>query len=284
MKEEAPAKINLFLHVTGKRSDNYHLLESIFVFCDLCDEITVTESNNLSLEIDGEFAPTLIKAGNNDIKNNLVIKAANLLNKAANSNYTANIKLLKNIPIASGIGGGSADAAATLKLLNKFWQLNLPDDTLHNIALQLGADVPSCLLSKSCYVTDIGETIEALDTIPSLNMVLVNPLKPISTPEIFKMGFTKFEDIIGKDQILSGDLIGFLQTTCNQLQNNAILILPEIRQILGILEQQLGCLIARMSGSGATCFAIFENQDLANKAANNIKKQFSHWWVKKTAS
>lgn len=258
IKEFAPAKINLSLHITGKRADGYHTLNSIIAFADIGDEIILEPAKEFSFEVEGP------KELEND--NNLVVKAVHLMAEKYNRKPDFKITLMKNLPIASGIGGGSADAAATLRAIKKHWNVN---DDLTDIAIKLGADVPVCLMNKSHYVTGIGEKLEPV-TIPPMHILLVNPGKACSTAEVF----SKFPATYKPEQPAPKNID--LKKLENDLTAAACEIVPEIKDILKTLNDHSP--IARLSGSGATCFALFENAADAEKAAQKI--QNPNWWIK----
>ncbi|MDX1949418.1 MAG: 4-(cytidine 5'-diphospho)-2-C-methyl-D-erythritol kinase [Rickettsiales bacterium] len=273
------AKINLFLHILGKREDNYHLLESIFYFTNCYDEISFEPSNANELEVNGRFAFKLENLKNS----NLILKIYELLQKnfpqkLPNLKFT----LTKNLPVSAGIGGGSANAAGVLREVNKFFELNLDNNSLQKIGLEIGADVPACVFSKPCFVEGIGEKISEIKNFTELNILLINPLIEVATKDIFAMGFDKFSKPISiekTDFSNSNNLIKFLQNTKNDLENNAVKICPEINQIIGFLQGLEGVLIARMSGSGATCFVIFDNQENLFSAYKEVEKNFPSYWA-----
>jgi len=279
----ALAKINLYLHVVGRRADGYHELESLFVFTRNGDEITVRPSEKLTLQISGPFSTDLLSEGGAD-ENNLVLRAARALALAGDIKPGASLELVKNLPIASGIGGGSADAAATLLALNSFWGLNLSLVALSKIALTLGADVPACLHQTPLFVSGIGEIIEPVSLFDAFNIVLVNPGAKLSTPVVFdafhietdghflpKMGF----------QYQSGQKLGpwLKDHTSNSLQAPAVSLCPDIADALNLLETCDGAQLVRMSGSGATCFALFDDPADAEKARQSLESARPDWWV-----
>ncbi|WP_380054831.1 4-(cytidine 5'-diphospho)-2-C-methyl-D-erythritol kinase [Falsihalocynthiibacter sp. SS001] len=265
--EFAPAKINLALHLTGQREDGYHLLDSLVVFADVGDELAVATSDQLSLAIDGPE-----RAGLTSDADNLVLKAARYLNNARGAALT----LTKNLPVASGIGGGSADAAAALRLLSRHWGVPLPADVL-----ALGADVPVCLSSKPARMRGIGEVIEAVPHLPDMALLLVNPREPVSTPAIFKA--IKNKNNSPMDAVPKG--AGFdkfcvwLSLQRNDMQSAAITEAPVIELVLKAIENS-GATLARMSGSGATCFGLFQDITAAQEAANKLRAEYPEWWVK----
>lgn len=275
---KAPARVNLYLHVTGKRSDGYHLLDSLFAFAADGDVITVEPADGLSLTIIG--APDL-SAG----EDNIVVKAARKLAKALNVEPNARITLEKNLPVASGIGGGSTDAAATLKALQILWQKTLPDEKLQALALELGADVPSCLAGKAVQVSGIGEILTPAPKIPALPVVLVNPNKPVSTPAVFKTRKPVFSEPMpfASDCTDVDVFIAELKKRRNDLQEAARALEPAVADVLQALENQSFCLFSAMSGSGGTCFGLFRTSAQAAQAASDLKSGYPDWWVKQTA-
>ena len=275
---KAPAKVNLYLHVTGKRPDGYHLLDSLFAFAADGDVITVEPAAELSLEIVG--APDL-SAG----EDNIVVKAARKLAVALGVEPNVRIVLEKNLPIASGIGGGSTDAAATLKALQTLWGKTLPDEKLHALALELGADVPSCLAGKAVQVSGIGEILTPAPKIPALPVVLVNPNKPVSTPAVFKTR----KPVFSKPMPFANDcgdidvFIAELKKRHNDLQDAACALEPAVAEVLKSLEKQLLCLFSAMSGSGGTCFGLFRTAKDAAEARADLTANHPNWWVEQTA-
>ena len=272
----APAKINLFLHVGGKRPDGYHELESLVVFARAGDELGCKRADGLSLTIDGPFANAL-SAG----PDNLVLKAASALADSAGVREGARIELTKNLPVASGIGGGSADAAAALRGLNTLWKLHLAPEVLRTIAAQLGSDVPVCVGSKSAWMEGRGEKVTKLSGIPVVPMVLVNPGVAVPTGKVFaalkeRRGVGLPHPPAMKD---ADELVAYLKTTANDLEAPAREIAPVIGEVLDALAAQPGALLARMSGSGATCFALFERDELGTAAARALNARNPGWWI-----
>lgn len=280
----ANAKINLALHVTGQRNDGYHLLDTLVCFVDSGDRLKVsfapTGSKQVSLKITGPFAGGL---GNS--ADNLIIKAANamlaILQKANIACPPVNIHLEKNLPVASGIGGGSADAAAALLLLSEIWAPNRNID-LNKLALDLGADVPMCLDNEPKRAQGIGEMISPFALECALPIVLVNPGNGVSTPDIFGALQNKWNGPIETDNLGSLETIeqtvDFIAPLNNDLAAPAILLVPQIKHVLTAIKSRHGCLLSRMSGSGATCFGIFGNDQSAAVAVTNIKDKHPHWW------
>lgn len=264
----AHAKINLALHVTGLRADGYHLLDTLVSFTEYGDKITILRAasgqNAHSLEITGPFGNMLSAKSDN-----LVLKAAELYSEIVSANgeqyFPVHIQLEKNLPIASGIGGGSADAAATLLALKEIWQSRTEP---FSVAEKLGADVPMCLYSKPLHARGIGDHISLIPNMREMHMVLVNPLVEVSTQKIFNALKTKNNPAITEDNLIK---------MRNDLQTSAIELEPVIFDVLATLKDQ-NPIFARMSGSGATCFAVFENAQTATSVKEYIADQHPEWW------
>jgi 4-diphosphocytidyl-2-C-methyl-D-erythritol kinase len=263
----APAKVNLYLHVTAKREDGYHLLDSLAVFPAMGDNVRVEDAAELSLDISGPFGAVLQAE-----PDNLLLRAARLLAPGRG----AALHLEKNLPVASGIGGGSADAAAALRALNQLW--GLEDIALPPLALQLGADVPVCLASRPARMQGIGEILAPVPRLPEFGMVLVNPGVAVSTPAVFKArqgGFTPPANL--PEAWVSVDaMVADLLCCTNDLQTAAIGSQPVIGEVLDVLAALPGAKLTRMSGSGATCFALFATPAEAAAAAAAIAHP--GWW------
>ncbi len=267
----APAKVNLFLQVVGRNADDYHLLQSMVMFADYGDDITVEASDIFSLNINGRHF---------DDSNNSVIKAAHALSTALNIPPNIAITLNKNIPIGAGLGGGSSDAAATMKALLQFWDTSFERNELDTLLLSLGADVPSCYHATACYFEGIGERITPLTLSAPLHAVLINPEQSCSTQKIFKNYSSEFSDPVDLPTRFTTceEVIEFLQNQKNDLTAPAIRTLPIIKDILEILETHKP-LLSRMSGSGATCFAIFKSNEEATHCALTLRKTHPTFWV-----
>lgn len=267
----APAKINLTLHVTGKRPDGFHLLDSLVVFADVGDRIDVAHADHDDFRIAGPFAKDLPVD-----QPNLVKQAA----KALHSDKHAAISLTKNLPVASGIGGGSADAAATLRALSKLWGVSLP---MAGAVASLGADVPVCLRCENTRMSGIGEILQPVAGIPDLNTVLVNPMVPVATGAVFAglaggFGSPMPNNIPAFTD--ARDLSDWLALQRNDLQSPAINLAPVIGDVLSAISGFSDCLLARMSGSGATCFGIFQSAQGAQSAARKLADDCPNWWVR----
>ncbi len=268
--QTAHAKINLTLHVTGVRQDGYHLLDSMVMFTTVGDIISVQPANDLSLTIDGPFADGL-SAG----PDNLVLRAAQLFG----TDKGAAITLTKNLPVASGIGGGSADAAATLRALADLWDLPLPP---LKAQVDLGADVPVCMTTQLTRMRGIGDQLDQLGPIPMLDMILVNPGVGVSTAAVFEALDSKTNAPMAGDMpdpFEIDDWSNWIAQQRNDLEAPARQIAPEIDAVIAALSAQSGCQLARMSGSGATCFAIFTDADTRDDAVCQLQKDHPEWWV-----
>ena len=281
---KAKAKVNLFLHINQKIENNYHELESLVYFPDIYDVLRLAKNDTekeVRLHIVGKFADRLNEEGS---ESNLIVKAYRLLQKTYPDKVTSgvDIELEKNLPVASGIGGGSSDAAAALKMLNGMFGIGIKFDELKQLGLQLGADVPVCLNGRTTFMKGIGEQVQTLHDFPALHILLVNPLKPVSTAEIFGMGFEKYsKKFVELPEFATTDfLISFLETsTKNDLEKNAVTLLPEIRNIIDSIESQAGCRLSRMSGSGATCFGIFEDEPSLKNALLSLQAKYPDYWI-----
>ncbi|MGN6147359.1 MAG: 4-(cytidine 5'-diphospho)-2-C-methyl-D-erythritol kinase [Rhizomicrobium sp.] len=274
----APAKINLFLHVGDRRADGYHELESLVAFADVGDDLALENADKLSLTVDGPFGAQL--AGEGD---NLVLRAARGAAMLAGHDLPRRITLTKNLPVASGIGGGSADAAATLRAFLLEWQqeeFKLSDFV--ELAKTLGADVPVCFFGHSAWMYGIGDGIERVD-LPELHAVLVNPGVSVATRDVFanldvRSGVDKLhwpEGFANADAV-----IAFLKTVGNDLETPALALAPAIGDALAALRAVNDVRLARMSGSGATCFGLFSGAVTAQAAAAQIARDHPDWWVK----
>jgi len=285
--EFAAAKINLALHVTGKRDDGYHLLDSAVMFApDAGDVLEASFADKTSLTVSGPF-----RQGLETDAGNLVLKAfAALHNRYPNDVRPCSMNLHKALPVASGIGGGSADAAAALRAIVRLNGLAVDEPTLAELALQLGADVPVCIASNACRMRGIGEIIDDWPHAPSLHAVLVNPLIGVSTAGIFRhlglapgsqanSGIKGGFDDAGNTQAV----LDWLQTCRNDLEPPACHLEPVISDVLNAVGQLAGCRLSRMSGSGATCFGLFETPEGAAAGAAELALQHPKWWVAATA-
>jgi 4-diphosphocytidyl-2-C-methyl-D-erythritol kinase len=275
----APAKINLFLHAGEKRADGFHELLSLAVFTEAGDELRFDPCDDLTLEIAGPFS-----AGLSNGEDNLILRAARALSAETGIRRGAAIRLQKNLPVASGIGGGSSDAAAALRGLARLWNIDISEAELHSLAAGLGSDVPVCLSGRPAWMSGRGERLLDAPPLPGMWLVLVNPRVAVPTGAVFA-GLTarcgtklllpaSFGDLPG--------LIGFLASTGNDLEAPACEIAPVIREVLTSLKTAPGVLLSRMSGSGATCFAIFDRRTAARELVAHLRQR-TDWWVCETA-
>ena len=283
--EDARAKVNLTLRVVGRRVDGYHDLESVVAFADCADRLSLTPGSELHLKTTGPLAEAC-----GETSENLVLKAAQLLGKRVSNLKLGEFSLDKVLPVAAGIGGGSADAAAALRLLAQVNGLAVDDARLIEVAKLTGADVPVCLASHACVMTGVGETLLPL-ALPKLPCVMVNPRIPVSTQEVFKaLGLRNGELLVGVTDVIRAaawpedgasveDWVEALAASANDLEAPATRLQPVIGEVLSALNATNGAWLARMSGSGATCFAIYENTAEAQRASQKIQQDHPQWWV-----
>lgn len=267
----AHAKVNLYLHVVGKRADGYHLLDSLVVFADLHDEIVAEAADDLSLAIDGPFADAL--AGEAD---NLVLRAARELAAFHRIEPKAKLRLTKRIPVAAGIGGGSADAAATLDALSRLWSVEIPTA----LPTKLGADVPACLAGRPLFMSGIGEQLAPAPELPPTSILLVNPGVAVATKDVFRsrngpFSQTALFDVAPLD---ARRLARLLLQRRNDLTAAATIHAPAIREARERVGATDGCLLARMSGSGATVFGLYASAEEAERAGEAILRDRPTWW------
>ncbi|KAF0118576.1 MAG: 4-diphosphocytidyl-2-C-methyl-D-erythritol kinase [Rhodospirillaceae bacterium] len=283
IREFAPAKVNLYLHVVGWREDGYHLLDSLVVFAGVGDTVTLSPAAGVPLRLSGPFGPLLAE----DPSENIVLKTVRLLADAVGRTPDVAITLDKRLPVAAGLGGGSADAAAILRGLIRLWQVELSPERLVALALALGADVPVCLYGAPARVSGIGEEIEPAPGLPAAWLLLVNPLRPLATAAVFKARTEGAGSAASPLSVASPMTEAPEHTTafaqalasrCNDLQDPARSLLPEIGAVLEALEAVPGCLLARMSGSGATCFGLFADGTAARAAARALVADRPAWW------
>ncbi len=281
----APAKLNLYLHVTAQRADGYHEIDSLVVFTASGDTVSVqpgASGGGMRLISDGPFSADMGADGDN-----LVLRAARLLADHAalpRTRRDVKIHLTKRLPVAAGIGGGSSDAAATLRALTRLWDLDISEQQLAELGLSLGADVPMCLRREAVFVGGIGEQLDAAPALPPISLVLVNPRVAVATPVVFRAygesdsefsqpaRFNEAPDDVAR-------LADILRERRNDLSAPAIGAAPEIARVLTALKEQSGCLLARMSGSGATCFGLFADSESAEQARRSLQNTAPQWWV-----
>jgi 4-diphosphocytidyl-2-C-methyl-D-erythritol kinase len=285
LSEVGRAKVNLTLRVVGRRVDGYHDLESVVAFADCADRLTFAPGPELKLETTGPLAQACGAPSDN-----LVLKVAVLLAARVPGLKLGAFTLEKVLPVAAGIGGGSADAAAALRLLARHNNLSLDDERFAEVALEAGADVPVCLASRACDMTGVGEGLLPLN-LPELPSVLVNPSVPVATRDVFDaLGLRNGELLVGVTDVLESpawpedgasiaDWVEALSSVGNDLEAPAMRIQPMISDVLSALHASEGALLARMSGSGATCFAIYPDRGKAQAASDKIRRAHPDWWV-----
>lgn len=273
----APAKVNLTLHVTGKRDDGYHLIDSLVAFAPVGDMLSIMPSDAMWLKVDGPEAEGVPEG-----LDNFALRAGIL----AAASERVSIKLTKHLPAASGVGGGSSDAAAAYRAVHAY--RDLPQPTLESVGetyrrclLALGADVPMCLTPRPQRAQGIGEQLEFV-ALPPLPAVLVNPRVPVSTPDVFReltyQDNSPMPDLL-PDFHTPSDLIGWLAEQRNDLEAPAIRIAPVIAEVLSAISASDGCNLARMSGSGATCFGLYKTAEACNAAERDVRAQYPDWWI-----
>lgn len=276
LTETAPAKINLTLRVLGRRADGYHELESLVAFADLADRLMFEPGDALMLEVVGPFA-----AASGNVSDNLVLKAAKALRERVGGLKAGNFTLEKNIPVAAGVGGGSADAAAALRLLARANDIALDDARLADAARVVGADVPVCLSSKARIMRGAGEQLSPTIHLPKLPAVLVNPGVAVATRDVFaKLVIPHQGELLREPPFSFAGAVAFLRRHGNDLTDAAIACAPVIADVLEALPSLTGQLLARMSGSGATCFALFASEAEASAAAQSLQVRYANWWVR----
>jgi len=283
--ESARAKVNLTLRVVGRRVDGYHDLESVVAFADCADQLSLVPGAALELKTAGPLADACGEVGDN-----LVLKAARLLAERVAGLKTGVFSLHKALPVAAGIGGGSADAAAALRLLARANDLAISDARIAEVARLTGADVPVCVPSQPCVMTGVGESLLPL-SLPKLPCVLVNPRVAVATKDVFgALGLRSGELLVGFADVIQAmvwpeagasleEWVEAFAASSNDLEAPAMRIQPVIGEVISALNATNGAWLARMSGSGATCFAIYENTAEAGRAAENIRRDHPQWWV-----
>ena len=284
----ARAKVNLTLRVTGKRPNGYHELQSLVCFPDVGDSLEIAAAEGLSFELAGPFAEALESNGESNgapkgepDEENLVLRAAAALRQAAGVEQGAALRLTKNLPVAAGVGGGSADAAAALKGLVSLWQLDDEALNLPALALSLGADVPVCLLGTPTLVAGIGESLTALPPLPELWILLVNPRQSLSTAAVFGAHWEDYSEPEDWGELPTEPeaFLARLAASGNDLEAAACRLLPAVDEVLSRLWALPACRLARMSGSGATCFGLFAEAGEAKAAATELSARMPQWWV-----
>ncbi len=276
----APAKINLYLHITGMRDDGFHLLDSLIAFTKFGDEITVEPSDEITITSHGPYA-----SGMPIGEENLMMRIARKLQKFASTDTGAAIHVEKNIPVSAGVGGGSADAIAVMRGLIELWGLKISDDQIYQLTLELGTDLPVCYFGKSAFVNGIGENIHPASPLPDCGILLINPNVTLSTPVVFenrKGGYSPEDSFIDKKINSPEKLAQLLDERCNDLTPAAKQLVPIIGEVLNILKRSPECLAYKMSGSGATCWGLFKNLADAERAALALNQERPDWWIMPT--
>ena len=277
----APAKINLFLHLVGRRSDGYHLLESLVAFTDFGDQLSITPAQETALRVTGPFGTPALQ------ENNSVLAALEILQKALKVRDSFTITLEKNLPVAAGIGGGSSDAAAMMHLLNAYYETPLDDCDLEELGLKIGADVPVCLRGQTHWMGGIGEQLFEAPWLGSAHILLLNNRNPLGTSAVFKAyealkaPFSpELPTMPHPSDYWSGQEDLFLESVGrNDLTQAAITLDPSLEALLQGIEAQEGCVFSRMSGSGGTCFGVFSTQASLKAAETNLTRRFPDHWV-----
>jgi 4-diphosphocytidyl-2-C-methyl-D-erythritol kinase len=274
----APAKLNLYLHVTGKRADGYHLLDSLVTFTDVYDTLTLTPAPALAFTADGPFAGGF---GNEDPATNLVVRAALALAEAIGNTVQVAFHLTKNLPVASGIGGGSADAAACLRGLARLWGIEPASPVVLDVAAKLGSDIPVCVVGQSTFFGGIGTELAPAPKLPEAGLLLVNPGIGLSTPSVYRARQGAFTPAKRFDTVPANVdmLVGLLAERRNDLTDAAVSLVPQIDAVVRAIGALVGCKLARMSGSGASCFGIFEDVAAARRAGDALKRAHPGWWI-----
>ena len=275
----SPIKLNLFLEVINKTSDGYHQLESLMIFCKFGDFIKIKKSNKFLFSVEGPFSENL------STRQNIIIDTVSLLENFFGMKFNIEIVLKKNLPISSGMGGVSSNAATVFHCLKNLYNLKIKKKDLDELLFSLGADVPFCYYRKSAMVKGKGEKIFFLNKkIRELPVVLVNPLIEISTKQIFEnLNLNKgFKDKFDYNDIDKANFFNYLEEKKNDLQPFAEKICPKIREISDFLKVKTNAKFSRMTGSGATCFSIYENKDDAINAERILRSEFKQIWIKRT--
>lgn len=277
---DAPAKVNLYLRIVGRRGDGYHLLDTLVAFAGLADRIAAEAADDLSLAIDGPFAPPLDGGALDD---NLVMRAARALAERLGIAPRARLRLTKNIPVGAGLGGGSADAAAALQALAALWQATPSERDLSDLAIGLGADVPMCLAGRPACVSGIGEQIGPALRLPACGLLLVHPGVPLPTAAVFRAAdargpWPQALPVVRAPDTVAG-LAAALAVRGNDLADAAISLMPEIGAILATMRATPGCRYAAMSGSGAACFALYDDVMTAEAAQAAVTRARPLWWT-----
>lgn len=281
-REHAAAKLNLFLHVGSPSADGYHALASLVVFAAIGDHLQLAPSDSFELARRGPYATDLPERSDEDLTARAIAGLAAICGRAPEFTIT----LEKNIPVAAGLGGGSADAAAAIRLVCREWDVDPDDARVLALAEGLGADVPMCLHSRPAWIAGAGEQVTPVSNCADLDLLLVNPRVPLSTAQVFAAyapaDLAMDADPASADVATIASALTFLAGQRNNLTDPAQRLCPVISDVLHGLEQSPGCQLARMSGSGPTCFAIFDNADACGAAARDLAAGHPGWWIRST--
>lgn len=283
----APAKINLYLHITGRRDDGYHLLDSLVAFADIGDGIRIDPAAEMSFSTHGLFANIFHAAQRaaGPESENLAVRAVHALASAAGRDPLLHLSLTKNLPAGAGLGGGSSDAATVLWALIHAWKISAQAPFLNDLARTLGADVPVCLAARASVMRGAGECLSPAPALPEMPVVLAWPGKTCATPAVYK-AYAESAPIFRAQETLPesfdspADLIAFLKTCANDLAASAIRIVPETEVALAALRASPGCALAQVCGSGSASFGLFEDEASAFAAAEEITRAQPSWWVR----
>ncbi|MBI1272964.1 MAG: 4-(cytidine 5'-diphospho)-2-C-methyl-D-erythritol kinase [Alphaproteobacteria bacterium] len=278
IEEFAPAKLNLYLHVTGRGADGYHLLDSLVAFADVGDTVTVAAAEKFSLSVTGVMAGAL--AGT-DITRNTVAKVVHGLAAKLGRPPHVSVSLEKNLPVASGIGGGSADAAAALRGLARLWKLAEDDPLLFETGSTAGKDIPVCIASVTQYFGGGGEQLGPEVALPPCHIVLANPGVQVATADVFRARTGSFSPAARLENTPrdAADLAAMLAARRNDLTEAALHVAPAVGDVLAALTATRNCLLARMLGSGATCFGLYTDRMAADAAAAQLRRKQPLWWI-----
>ena len=279
IEQAAPAKLNLYLKVVGRRADGYHLLDSLAGFASIGDRVRVSAAAQPAFRVQGPFSADVPAGGG--AGDNLVVKAVRMLADAVGRPPDIAVDLTKSLPVAAGLGGGSADAAATLRALAALWEIGEDDPRLVEVAARLGADVPVCLMSRTGRMRGVGEEVTPVRSLAGLPVLLVNPGVPVSTPDVFRAFAGAFSEPLTAFDLPEDEkaLADWLGSQGNDLEAPAIGLAPVIGDVVTAIGGQAGCRLARMSGSGATCFGLFATQEECEAAAARIGEAHPGWWA-----
>jgi 4-diphosphocytidyl-2-C-methyl-D-erythritol kinase len=279
IREQARAKVNLTLHILGKRPDGYHELDSLVVFADLCDELSFTPAPEDRLTLEGPFGGAIDGE-------NLIFKAKRVVAGWLGREIYGDFRLNKNIPVAAGVGGGSSDAAAAIRILLRAYG-NPAAESFIERAAAVGADVPVCLYNRAAWMRGLGERVTPAANVAPLPAILVNPRIKVSTAEVFKrLNAGPYQpDQVPPSPLSKADFsspakaAAALKHGRNDLEAPAVAVEPAVEHTLDAIRRQEGCLLARLSGSGPTCFGLFPTQEIAKTAAEAVAREHPSWWV-----